>query len=63
MTLRQKRFLWASILLMLVGLFKLYTKGMFDANGELKVSNLLIPFGIGVGFLIYTIVLIMVDKK
>lgn len=63
MTNEHKRYLGISILLLLVGIFKLYKKGLYLENGEINWFNVFVPFGMGIGALIYTLFKISQDKK
>ncbi len=63
MTSTNKRFLGISMLLMLGGAFKIYSKGLYDNNGEFLLFNLLVPFGMGVGALVYTLIKIFGEKN
>ena len=62
MNTKHKRYLGISILLMLTGVFKMYWKGVFE-NGEILWFNILIPFGMGVLFFLYTLVVIFTEIK
>lgn len=63
MTQKNKRILGVGIIMTLVGLFKIYTKGIYSENNEINWFNLLVPFGMGVLTLIYLVVLIVQEKK
>lgn len=45
-----------------MGVFTIYTKGIFDGD-EISWFNLLVPFGMGVFFLIYTLVLMFIERE
>ena len=62
MSLKNKRYLGISILFISVGLFKIYQEGIYQGD-EIYWFNILIPFGMGVLFLFYALVSIMIDRK
>ena len=63
MSLRVKRFFGIGIIFTLAGIFKIYMKGVYDDQGDLKWFNILAPFGMGLLILFYTLILVMLDKK
>lgn len=62
MSAKHKRFLGISVLLILVGVFKMWSKGIIEKD-EILWFNIFIPFGLGVLFMIYTIVMIVGEKR
>lgn len=63
MTTQNKRFFGIAILMLLIGAFKIYSKGFYHENGELNWFNILIPAGLGVLMLIYVIVLKLISDR
>jgi hypothetical protein len=62
MSTKHKRFLGISILFIAAGIYKIYTKGIYQ-NDEILWFNILMPFGIGLLFLVYTLFTIFSEKK
>lgn len=62
MTTKHKRFLGISILLIALGIYKIYIKGTHH-NGDILWFNILVPFGMGVLFFAYTLIVIFSDSK
>ncbi len=63
MTVENKRYLGIGILLTLVGVFKLYSEGIYQKNGEIYWFNILVPFGMGIAVLVYTFIKIYLQRK
>lgn len=63
MTVENKRYLGIGILLTLVGMFELYSEGIYQKNGEIYWFNILVPFGMGIGVLVYTFIKIYLQRK
>ncbi len=62
MTQKNKRFLGIGIMLTMVGIFKIYMKGIYRENDEIIWFNLLIPFAMGIVVILYTLVRILREK-
>ncbi len=62
MTTQNKRYFGVSILLILVGVFKVFSKGIYLKSGEINWINLLVPLGMGVVALLYLIIKMLITK-
>lgn len=62
MSTKNKRLLGISAVLIIAGIFKISTKGIY-IDGEFSILRFLAPFGLGILFLIYTLVMIYLEKK
>ena len=55
MSTNNKRYLGIGLLMCLVGVFKIYTKGVYYDNGNIHWFNVLVPFGMGVMVVVYVL--------
>lgn len=62
MTTQNKRYFGISILLILVGIFKVYSKGIYQKSGEINWVNLIIPLGMGIIALLYLMIKMLISK-
>ena len=63
LTSENKRYLGVSVLVILVGVFKIYSKGIYTKTGDLNWFNILIPFGMGIMALIFVFVKIYLERN
>ncbi|MFT6244990.1 MAG: hypothetical protein ACJA0U_002557 [Salibacteraceae bacterium] len=63
MTQKSKRILGVGILVTLMGVLKIYTKGIYTDNNEIHWFNLLAPFGMGLLVICYSLFLIYTEKS
>ena len=63
MTQINKRYLGIAILAIVVGVFKLFSKGIYKQNGEINLFNIMVPFGMGIGLLIFALIKIYGSKS
>lgn len=63
MTQINKRYLGIAILAIVVGVFKLFSKGIYKQNGEINLFNIMVPFGMGIGVLIFALIKIYGSKS
>jgi|DEB19_MinimDraft_2_1074335.scaffolds.fasta_scaffold173211_1 hypothetical protein len=63
LTAENKRHLGVSVLLILIGIFKIYSKGIYTKTGDFNWFNILIPFGMGIMALIFVVVKIYLDRN
>jgi hypothetical protein len=63
MTPQNKKYLGIAVAFILVGVFKMYNRGIYLEDGQINWFTILVPFGMGVVGLIYFVVKISRRKK
>lgn len=60
---RVKRFFGISLLMLIIGIPKVYTEGIYDDEGNVFWLRIMAPFGLGVLGLLYSVVLYVSERR